>query len=108
MGENVRHLNAAEFDEFISSSKYVIVDFWAEWCGPCQMIAPVIEELADEYQGKITFAKVSTDENQELAAKFGIMSIPTLIMFRDGNEADRITGALSKDMLKSKIEKFIS
>ena len=107
MGENVKHLKEDEFENFIKSNKHVLVDFGAPWCGPCLMIEPIIEELAVEYEGKVAFAKVSTDENQTLAAKFGILSIPTMIIFENSQEKERLTGALPKNVLKKKIDDII-
>jgi thioredoxin 1 len=82
----------------------VLVDFWAPWCGPCRAIAPMVEELAGEYEGKVSFAKLNTDDNQRTAMKFGVMAIPTLIMFRGGNEVARITGVQPKASLKRTID----
>jgi len=89
------HLTKSDFDEKVKSG-VVMVDFWAEWCGPCKMAAPVIDELADEYSGKVTVAKVDVDGEPELAGKFGVMSIPTVILFKDGNETARQVGFAGK------------
>lgn len=86
------HLNQSEFNEKISSAPVAMVDFWASWCGPCKMVAPVIEDLAQKYEGRAVVAKVDVDENQGLAAKYGVMSIPTVIFFKDGKEIDRKVG----------------
>ena len=88
----------------VKSENPVLVDFWAPWCGPCRAIAPVVEELAGEYEGKVTFAKLNTDDNQRTAMKLGVMAIPTLIMFRGGNEVARITGVQPKASLKKTID----
>jgi thioredoxin 1 len=88
----------------VKSDTPVLVDFWAPWCGPCRAIAPVVEELAGEYDGKVTFAKLNTDENQRTAMKFGVMAIPTLLMFKGGNEVARITGVQPKASLKRTID----
>ena len=85
----------------------MLTDFWAAWCGPCRMIAPVIEELADEYSGKITFAKVNVDENQQTPAKYGIRGIPTLMLFKNGNIEATKVGALSKSQLTAFIDSHI-
>lgn len=84
MAGTVYHLNQAEFDQKLASEKLLLVDFWAPWCGPCKMLAPVIEELANEYLGKVTVAKVNTDECTDLAVRYGIQSIPTVILFKNG------------------------
>ena len=86
----------------------VLVDFWATWCGPCRMIAPALEELATEMAGKVKIAKVDVDENSEIASRFGIRSIPCLILFKNGAEADRVVGAKGKAELKSWIESFLN
>ncbi|HEC88489.1 MAG TPA: thioredoxin [Thermoplasmata archaeon] len=95
------------FDEIISKYKLVVVDFWAPWCGPCRMVAPVIEKLAKEMKGEVVFAKLNTDENNKIAMRFRIMSIPTLIIFRDGKMVDKLIGALPADMLRDWIERHI-
>jgi thioredoxin 1 len=89
------HLTKTDFDDKIKSGA-VMVDFWAEWCGPCKMAAPVIDEIADEYQGKVMVAKVDVDAESELAGKFGVMSIPTVILFKDGQEMARQVGFAGK------------
>lgn len=85
MSEKILYLNEKEFDELISREKYVLIDFWATWCSPCRMLAPVIEKIADQYEGKIVVGKIDIDEQQELAIRYGIQSIPTVILFKDGN-----------------------
>ena len=85
----------------------VLVDFWAPWCGPCKMIAPVLEEIANEYNGKVKVVKINIDENQTTPTNYGVRSIPTLILFKDGNEVEKIIGAQSKENLKQMIDKSL-
>jgi len=89
--------------EVVKSDKPVLVDFWAEWCGPCRMIAPIVEEIAQDLTGKLKVAKVNIDEAPELASQFNIMSIPTLVLFKGGEPVDMIIGAMSKDQMLEKI-----
>lgn len=89
---SVLHLNESEFNEKIPAAPIAMVDFWATWCGPCKMLAPVIDQMGQKYEGKATVAKVDIDENQALAAKYGVMSIPTIIFFQNGKEIDRKVG----------------
>lgn len=100
MSDNIVHVTDASFEaDVLQSSKPVLVDFWAEWCGPCKMIAPVLVELAEEYGDKITICKMDVDANTETPAKFGIRGIPTLIIFKDGEQEAQKVGALSKTQL---------
>ena len=94
----------ANFDETIATDKPVLVDFWAEWCGPCRMIGPIVEELAGEYGDKAVIGKVNVDNNPNTAAKFGIRSIPTLLVFKNGEVVDKQVGATSKDALAGKLD----
>ena len=101
MAEGVVAVTDSEFQtQVLEADLPTVVDFWAEWCGPCRMVAPVIEELATEYQGKVRFARMNVDENPTTPAKYGIMSIPTLILFKNGEAVDKIIGARSKDDFK--------
>ena len=93
--------------EVLESSQPVLVDFWAEWCGPCKMIAPSIEQLAEEFDGKAKIAKVNVDEQPRLAEQYGVRSIPTLLFFQDGKVADQLVGALPKDALAEKLNTMI-
>jgi thioredoxin 1 len=97
----------ADINTNIEKYSTIVVDCWAPWCGPCRMIAPVIEELAKELQGKVVFGKLNVDENQNTATQYGIMSIPSLLVFKDGVHVDTIIGALPKPMLKSKLDSYI-
>ena len=96
-------LTDANFDEVINSGKPVLVDFWAEWCGPCKMIGPVVEELAGDYDGKAVVAKLNVDENPQTTAKFGVRSIPTLLVFKGGQIVDKQVGAVPKSVLNQKL-----
>lgn len=102
------HLNEKNFDvEVQKSSLPVLVDFWAEWCGPCKMIAPVIDQLSMELQGKMKIGKVNVDDSPELAGQFNVMSIPTLLIFKGGKPVDQIVGAMPKDKLVSKLTPYL-
>jgi thioredoxin 1 len=91
--------------EVLKSEKPTMVDFWASWCGPCQMMGPIIDELAEELKEKVKIGKMNVDENRETAAKYGVMSIPTLIIFRDGKVAKQLVGVQAKEILKEELEK---
>src|SRR5215216_4673765 len=93
--------------DVLQSEQPVLVDFWAEWCGPCRMIAPIVEAVAENYQGKAKIIKLNVDENQETARRFGIRGIPTLILFKGGKEEDRIVGAVNRETISNVIEKHI-
>ncbi len=105
---NLLHLTDENFDAEITKNSLVLVDFWAEWCAPCRIIAPVIEQLAGEYQGKILFGKLNVDENPATAAKYRIMSIPSLLLFKEGKVVDKVIGAVPKPYLIEKINKYVS
>ena len=95
------------FQEVIGSEQPVVIDFWAEWCGPCRMIAPIVDELAAEYEGRVLVAKCDVEECEEAVAKFGVRNIPTVVFVKGGELVDKNVGAASKDALKAKIEKLL-
>ncbi len=105
---NILKLTDADFDAQVKTQPLMIVDFWAEWCGPCRMIAPVLEELAGEYGDRLAVGKVNVDENRQTAARFGIRSIPTLLFFRDGARVDQVVGAHPKGTIKAKIDQLLN
>jgi thioredoxin 1 len=108
MSENIKHITDANFDaEVLKSEQPVLVDFWAEWCGPCKMIAPILEEVAKQYEGKLVVAKVDVDANQAVPAQFGIRGIPTLILFKNGAAAAQKVGAMAKGQLVQFIDSNI-
>ncbi len=105
MSDNILHLTDATFDQdVIRSADPVLVDYWAEWCGPCKMIAPILEEIATEYNGKIKVAKLNIDDNPQTPPKYGIRGIPTLMLFKNGNVEATKVGALSKSQLTAFID----
>ena len=105
MSESIVHVTEATFDsEVLSAEVPVLVDFWAEWCGPCKMIAPILDEIAGDYAGKLKVCKVDVDSNAGIPEKFGIRGIPTLIVFKDGNAVETKVGALSKTQLSEFID----
>ena len=108
MSESIIHVTDSSFeDDVLSSDKPVIVDYWAEWCGPCKMIAPLLDELANEYEGKITVAKINIDENQETPQKYAVRGIPTLMIFKNGEVAGTKVGAMSKSQLSAFVDSLI-
>ena len=108
MGNQIIHVTDGSFEQqVLSSSRPVMVDYWAEWCGPCRMIAPILEEIAGEYADKLTVAKINIDENQAVAARYAVRGIPTLMIFKDGAVAGTKVGALSKSQLSAFIDSVI-
>ena len=101
------HLNKQTFDEVISGNQPVLVDFWATWCGPCRMIAPAVEEVAEDFDGRAVVGKVDVDEQAELARRFGIMSIPTLIVMKDGKVVEQAVGARGKADIAAMLERHL-
>lgn len=109
MDKNIKNVTDQNFQkEVLESEVPVLVDFWAPWCAPCRMIAPIVEQLAGEYAGKLKVVKLNTDENFETATKYGIMSIPTLAIFLGGEVVDGVVGAVPKQILQSKINSILS
>ena len=98
-------IEEAKFNDIVTKAKNpVLVDFWAPWCGPCRMVAPIVDELANEYEGKVDFGKVNVDENPKIASQFGVMSIPTLIIFKDGKPITNLVGFRPKNDLKKSLD----
>ena len=101
------NITDADIDEHIKKYQTIVIDCWAPWCGPCRMVGPVIEDLAKEMQGNIVFGKLNVDENPQTSAKHQIMSIPTMLVFKNGELVDRLVGALPKEALKAKLETYL-
>ncbi|MBI5026413.1 MAG: thioredoxin [Nitrospirae bacterium] len=109
MAEEITNVTADTWDKEVTQQKgLIMVDFWATWCGPCRMVAPVVEELAKEYAGRAKFVKVNTDESPDLAGRYRVMGIPTLMFFKDGKQVDQIVGAVPKGQLKTKLDSLLS
>ena len=102
------HFNKEGFDKALASGQLLMVDFWADWCGPCKMLAPVIEGLGDEYEGKAVIGKINVDEEQELAIRYGVMSIPTVIFFKDGEEVARKVGVMPAAQFTEVLENYLN
>jgi len=108
VSDNIVTLSDATFDETVKASETpVVIDFWAEWCGPCKMIAPALEEIANEHAGKLQIAKLNVDDNPDTARRFDVMSIPTLLVFQDGSPVKRLVGAKGKGQLLQDLSEFI-
>ena len=97
----------ANFEELVNSGKPMVLDFWAEWCGPCRMVGPIIDELATEYEGKVTIGKMDVDNNNDVVAQFGIRNIPTVLFFKDGKLVDKQVGAAQKSAFVAKIDALL-
>ena len=109
MADDILNLSDATFDEAVAGSDTpVLVDFWAEWCGPCKMIAPTLAEIATEQKGKLTVGKLNVDDNPDTARRFDVMSIPTLLVFKDGKQVKRLVGAKGKGQLLQDLAEFIA
>jgi len=108
MSQNVKEYSADDFkSEVVESDAPVLVDFWAEWCGPCKVIAPVVEELANDYEGKIKFGKVNVDDHNMVASEYGVRSIPTLLIFKNGTVVNQIVGAVPKEKITAILDTVI-
>ncbi|HET9570873.1 MAG TPA: thioredoxin [Bacteroidales bacterium] len=97
----------SNFDELLKSGKPLVVDFWAEWCGPCKMIGPIVEDLAHEYEDKVTIGKLDVDDNNDVTTRYGIRNIPTILFFKDGVQVDKQVGATQKSVMVQKIEALL-
>ncbi len=109
MGKYTKIISDSNFEsEVLKSTKPVLIDFWAEWCGPCRMVGPIVEQLAEEYNGKVMIGKVNVDENPAIASQYGIRSIPSLLVFSNGKVEEQIVGAVPKSRLQNSLNKYIS
>lgn len=101
------NINKENYDEIMGKGLPVVIDFWATWCGPCRMVAPIIEELAEEYEGKVLIGKCDVDDNDDIVAKYMVRNIPTIVFLKDGKQVDKHVGAGTKEQLKAKIEAML-
>lgn|SRR5450759_1574898 len=105
--DNVQHVTDSTFEQLVKSPTPVLVDFWAEWCMPCKRIAPTVEQLATDYAGRLTVAKMNVDENPDVPTRFGIRGIPTLMLFKGGELVDTVVGAVAKDTIKKMVDSHL-
>lgn len=103
----ITEVNVSNYDALLTNDLPVLIDFWAPWCGPCRMVSPIVDQLADEFDGRLVIGKCNVDENQDIAMKYGVMSIPTLVILKGGQEVNRIVGAMPKPALTAEIEKSL-
>ncbi len=107
MAGKVREVNEKEFESAVQGANVTLVDFWAPWCGPCRMVAPHVEAVAEKMDGEASFIKINVDENQALAQRYGVMSIPTLVIFKDGSEAARMVGARGRADIENAVREWV-
>lgn len=103
----IKHFKTAEFDAAVNAAPLALVDFWADWCGPCRMLAPLVDQLAGQYDGKVLVGKVNVDEEPELARRFGVMSIPTVVVLKNGQEVERLVGVRPAPAFQAALDKHL-